>query len=69
MNPIDRFFTWGADTLLPKWCQSPEHWTAKVSAYLFTDCPCCLLFRGITVGLVIGAAVAGAAGFLLGKFI
>lgn len=67
MNLLDRFFTWSADTLLPKWCQSPEHWTAKVSAYLFTDCPCCLVFRGIVVGAVLAAPVGAVIGFLFGK--
>lgn len=69
MNPLDRLFTWGAGTLpFRKWCQTPEHWTAKVSAYLFTDCPCCLVFRGATIGIALGAVVAGPLGFAIGKF-
>lgn len=36
--------------LTPAWCQSPTHWTAHISQYLFTDCPCCLLFRGLVLG-------------------
>lgn len=31
----------------------PSHWTAKLTAYLFTDCPCCLLFRGLVIGTVV----------------
>lgn len=66
MNFLDRLFTWGAGTLpFRKWCQTPEHWTAKVSAYLFTDCPCCLVFRGMTIG----AVLAGPVGFLIGKIL
>lgn len=65
MNPLDRLFTWSANTLFPKWCQSENHWTSRLTDYLFTDCPCCLLFRGATIG----ATLAGAIGFLIGKFL
>lgn len=43
---------------LGKWCQTEEHWTSRTTQYLFTDCPCCLLFRGFTLG--------GLAGLFLG---
>lgn len=39
---------------LGSWCQTPEHWTARITQYLFTDCPCCLLFRGFSIGGLIG---------------
>jgi hypothetical protein len=43
---------------LPRWCQTPEHWTSRLSAYFWTDCPCCLFFRGVTVGIVVGGLVS-----------
>jgi hypothetical protein len=52
-NPLSNFLAWASATLLPAWCQTPEHWTAQVSAFLFTDCPCCLLFRGIVIGMLL----------------
>lgn len=54
VNPVDRLFTWGSRVVLPTWCQSPEHWTSKVVEYLWVDCPCCLFYRGVTVGVVAG---------------
>lgn len=37
-------------TLFPSWCQTENHWTSRVTQYLFTDCPCCLLLRGLVLG-------------------
>lgn len=55
-NPLDKFFTWGAETFLPTWCSREDHWTARVTDYFFTDCPCCILWRGLSFGFVVGAA-------------
>lgn len=32
-------------------CNTPEHWTSRLTAYLWTDCPCCLLIRGVVLGV------------------
>ena len=53
-NPVDRFFTWGAETFTPKLCQTEEHWTSRVTAILFTECPCCLMWRSLIVGFIFG---------------
>lgn len=65
MNLLDRFFTWGANTLFPRWCQSPDHWTAKISEHLFTDCPCCLVFRGMVIGALLATGVFALVGALV----
>jgi hypothetical protein len=52
-NAISNTFAWVSYKFLPRWCQTPEHWTSRLAQYLFTDCPCCLLFRGIVIGFVI----------------
>jgi hypothetical protein len=57
-NWLSNFFAWFSHYYLPNWCQTPEHFTSRVTQYLFTDCPCCLLFRGITVGFALAVAVA-----------
>lgn len=49
-NWLSNGMAWVSHRFLPKWCQTSEHWTARLTAYLFTDCPCCLMFRGIVVG-------------------
>jgi len=56
-NAVSNLFAWASYTILPNWCQTPEHWTSRLTQYLFTDCPCCLLFRGITVGILFGIPV------------
>lgn len=61
-TPLSNFFAWGAKTFIPRWCHVETHWTSRLTQHLFTDCPCCLLFRGIVVG---GALTFGPA-FLLG---
>lgn len=56
-NAISNAFAWASFKIVPAWCQTPEHWSSRVAQYLFTDCPCCLLWRGIVVGVVAGSAV------------
>ncbi|MGY2987697.1 hypothetical protein [Bradyrhizobium sp. USDA 4508] len=57
-NAISNTFAWASYKFMPSWCESPEHWTSRTTNYLFTDCPCCLLFRGIAVGIAIGLAIS-----------
>jgi len=64
-NPLSNFFAWASFKLVPHWCQTPEHWTARLTQYQFTDCPCCLLFRGIAIGYVSGSVLS----VLLGLFV
>ncbi len=54
-NAVSNTFAYLSHHLTPTWCQTPEHWTSRLTQYLFTDCPCCILFRGITFGMFIGA--------------
>lgn len=44
-----------------RWCHDDAHWTAHLTEYLFTACPCCMLIRGI----VVGAAVQAMLSFLI----
>jgi hypothetical protein len=57
-NSLSNTMAWFSHKYLPAWCQTPEHWTSKTAAYLWTDCPCCLFFRGVTCGLALGLALA-----------
>lgn len=52
-NSLSNTLAYVSHRFLPRWCQTPSHWTAKLTAYLFTDCPCCLLFRGLVIGAVV----------------
>ena len=53
-NGVSNTFAWASYRLTPTWCQDEDHWTSRVTQYLFTDCPCCLLFRGLSVGFLAG---------------
>lgn len=57
-NRVSNTFAWGAYHVVPTWCQKPEHWTSRLTQYLFVDCPCCLLFRGITVGILFALSLS-----------
>ena len=56
-NPLSNFMAWFSHKFLPRWCQTPEHWTSRITQHLFTDCPCCLLFRGLVIGGSIGILI------------
>ncbi len=64
-NKISNAMAYFSQLLVPKWCQSEEHWTAKVFNYFWAECGCCLLFRGITVGFLLGTAISAAIALLL----
>jgi hypothetical protein len=51
-NWLSNLFAWASQEFMPAWCQTPEHWTSRSTAFVFTDCPCCLLFRGIVLGML-----------------
>jgi hypothetical protein len=53
-NRLSNTMAWVSYKFLPSWCKTPEHWTSHVTQHLFTDCPCCLLFRGLTIGVLVG---------------
>lgn len=52
-NALSNTLAWASETFTPAWCKDEQHWTARLAQYLFTDCPCCLLFRGIVVGVAL----------------
>ena len=62
-NWLSNAMAYGSLVLFPNLCKSG--WAVKLSIYLWTECPCCLLFRGITIGLIIGLPV----GLLIGIYI
>jgi hypothetical protein len=49
-NALSNSLAWGSHKITPSWCQSEEHWTSRSTDYVFTDCPCCLFFRGLAIG-------------------
>jgi Protein of unknown function (DUF418) len=51
-NALSNSLAFLSAKLIPNWCQAEGHWTASLTAYLFASCACCLLFRGLTLGLL-----------------
>lgn len=61
-NFVSNFLAYASDHLFPNFCKTPEHWTSRFMHYFYTDCPCCLILRGVIVGM----AIAGPLGFIIG---
>ena len=49
-NWLSNTLAWASSRITPAWCRSEEHWSSRMAQYLFTDCPCCMLFRGLVLG-------------------
>jgi hypothetical protein len=64
-NFLSNTFAWASYVLVPDWCQTPEHFTSRFTQYLFTDCPCCLFWRGLTFGYVVGGVVGAIVGMIV----
>lgn len=54
-NWLSNSLAWASRTLLPKFCGEPEHWASRLANYFWTDCPCCLFYRGFIFGVAGGA--------------
>lgn len=57
---LDKFLT--DASMHFKMCgEGPKNsWSILFAQLWFTDCPCCLFYRGVTFGGVAGATIAGA---------
>jgi len=64
-NWLSNALAWLSLKLVKSWCSTEDHWTSRVTEYLYTDCPCCLLFRGAILGLVTGMLFAYIANIVL----
>lgn len=55
----EKFFEFGAYVIFTTTCQTEDenHWSYRVLDFFWVDCPCCLLFRGFTVGSMIGGSL------------
>ena len=56
-NWLSNYMAWFSHHYLSRWCQTPAHTTSRLTEILFTDCPCCLLWRGLALGYLVGLAV------------
>lgn len=63
-NWLSNAMAWVSEKLFPDWCKNSNHWTVRLVLYLWADCSCCLFFRGVAVGAIVGLAL-GLAFFLL----
>lgn len=64
-NWLSNSMAWGSRVMFPSWCDAPEHWTSRLTNHFHTSCPCCLFFRGTTIGVVFGIMVGLAVGLLI----
>lgn len=54
-NALSNFMAWFSDTTgLSTVAQNPDSFMTRLTLYLWSDCPTCLFWRGVTVGAVVG---------------
>ena len=53
-NAISNSIAWLSRKLTPRWCASDDHWSVKMTGYLWAECPCCLSLRWVVVGALLG---------------
>lgn len=68
-NLPSRFMFRASQKITPGWCKTPDHWTVRIMNYFWTDCSCCLLFRGFIVGGLAGVALGVSACYLISLMI
>jgi hypothetical protein len=56
-NPTSNSLAWASATFVPMWCQTPEHWSSRFASTLWTSCPCCMIFRGIAIGVIMSSII------------
>lgn len=56
-NWLSNSMAWLSDLAVPNWCNNVNHWTVKLVLYLWADCSCCLAFRFMGLGLLLGLAI------------
>jgi hypothetical protein len=56
-NALSNFFAWASTVFTPTWCQSEDDRAARFANYLWTSCPCCMLFRGLFLGIGVSTLV------------
>lgn len=58
-NVLDYYLEKGASLL--EWCghaRVHHHWSTLFAQLWFTDCPCCLFYRGVTFGIAFSMSAA-----------
>lgn len=63
-NWLSNAMAYFSERVVPRWCATPEHWTSRMTGYLWTSCSCCQTFRDLIVGFVVGIAIGGLLGTL-----
>lgn len=53
-NAISNAMAWASPAL----CATEKQWAVRLTLYFYTTCACCLLLRGVILGLVAGAVLA-----------
>lgn len=57
-NPVSNGMAAVSSIFLPRWCKEEGHWTVAISNYFWAECSCCLFWRGVTIGLLLGGGIA-----------
>lgn len=64
-NWLSNSMAWVSDRMLPSLCNTADHWSSRMANYVWTDCPCCLVLRGMTLGAGAGLVVGILVGIII----
>lgn len=54
-NAVSNAMAWVSDSLFPSWCGGEDHFTNRLTAYLWAECSCCLSVRFFAIGAIVGS--------------
>ena len=53
---LDRFMVWGSSFLALCGDGKRNNWSVLFAQLFYTECPCCIFWRGLSIGFLCGAA-------------
>jgi len=62
---LSNAMAWGSVKFTPTLCQDESHWSSRFAVYLHTSCPCCMIFRGLIIGLFAGLSIGALIGAII----
>jgi hypothetical protein len=56
-NALSNLYAWASWRFVPRWCEQHDHITSRWANAVFTTCPCCMFYRGLSMGIAATSSV------------